>query len=370
MCTPKRCSASGLIICGVCLCMTAGYTHRVCGDTPPYPPSEVITRMDWAAPSSIVHKAIGSDGWPVTWADDGHLYTAYADGKGFDPGGPKLSMGLARLIGRPGRLSGTNIRSSIARQDGYGPLGKKASGILMVEGVLYMWVRNIKHDGTQSQLAWSADRGKTWKWCRWRWEQFGYPTFIQFGRNYAGARDRYVYTVSHDHPSAYHSADRFVMMRVPRDQITSRGRYEFFKDLDDHGRARWTKDIRQRQSVFTHPARCLRSGMTYNPAIKRYLWWQQLPHGPANPDTRFGGGFGVYDAPHPWGPWTTVFFTQRWDVGPGETASFPTKWISDDGNTLYLLFSGRDALSIRKATVRVKNVVQTSPQEPRGYGIR
>ena len=51
-------------------------------------------------------------------------------------------------------------------------------------------------------------------------------------------------------------------------------------------------------------------------------------------DTRFKGGFGIYDAAHPWGPWTTAYFTEAWDVGPGETASFPTRWISDDGTTV------------------------------------
>src|SRR4051794_23883688 len=34
----------------------------------------------------------------------------------------------------------------------------KASGILMVDGVLYLWVRNVGN----AQLAWSRDRGKTW----------------------------------------------------------------------------------------------------------------------------------------------------------------------------------------------------------------
>jgi len=32
------------------------------------------------------------------------------------------------------------------------------------------------------------------------------------------------------------------------------------------------------------------------------------------------GGFGLFDAVEPWGPWTAVFFTEDWDVGPGETA--------------------------------------------------
>jgi hypothetical protein len=66
-------------------------------------------------------------------------------------------------------------------------------------------------------------------------------------------------------------------------------------------------------------------------------------------DARFQGGFGIYDAPEPWGPWTTAYFTERWDVGPGETCSFPTKWMSADGKTLHLVFSGDDCFSVRRA---------------------
>ena len=68
---------------------------------------------------------------------------------------------------------------------------------------------------------------------------------------------------------------------------------------------------------------------------------------------RVEGGFGVYDAPQPWGPWTTAFFAKRWDVGPGETSSFPTKWISRDGRTIHLVFSGDDHFSVRKATLEI-----------------
>ena len=57
----------------------------------------------------------------------------------------------------------------------------------------------------------------------------------------------------------------------------------------------------------------------------------------------------IYDAPEPWGPWTTAFTTEAWDVGPGETSSFPTKWMSPDGKTLYLVFSGNDDFAARKA---------------------
>ena len=137
------------------------------------------------------------------------------------------------------------------------------------------------------------------------------------------------------------------MMRVHQDKIKDRKAYDFFQGLTDAGAPTWTKDINQRGAVFEHPGRCYRSGISYNAGLKRYLWSQTLPG--AAP--RFSGGFGIYDAPEPWGPWTTVYFTELWDVGPGETSSFPTAWMSEDGLTCHLVFSGDDAFSVRKATM-------------------
>ena len=315
--------------------------------TAPYPRSAVIREIVWASRESIVRKARGSDNWPLTWADDNNLYTAYGDGRGFKPRVPKkLSLGLAKIIGSPDEFAGFNIRSPSGEAIGDGAKGRKASGMLMVDGVLYMLARNAGN----SQLAWSADHGRTWTWANWRFTtSFGYPTFLNFGRNYAGARDSYVYVYSHDSDSAYKpAADRMVLARVPTDRIRDRNAYKFFQSLGADGTALWTKDIRQRGGVFTHPGRCYRSGISYNAGLRRYLWCHTIPGG----DTRFRGGFGIYDAPEPWGPWTTVYFTEHWDTGPGETSSFPTKWMTDAGKTLYLIFSGNDCFSVRRAKLR------------------
>ena len=75
---------------------------------------------------------------------------------------------------------------------------------------------------------------------------------------------------------------------------------------------------------------------------------------PGRTNQRFQGGFGVYDAPEPWGPWTTVYFTQLWDVAPGDNGNFPTKWMSDDGRTMHLVFSGDDMFSVRKVVLNTK----------------
>ena len=310
----------------------------------PYPPSRTVLGVAWAPAADIARQARGSDNWPLTWADDGHLYTAYGDGRGFDPQVPeKLSLGFARVEDPPDSFKGVNIRSPTGEQRGDGPKGKKASGLLMVDGVLYLWARNAGN----AQLAWSADRGRTWTWADWKLTtSFGCPTFLNFGRDYAGARDGYVYVYSHDHASAYEPADRMVLARVPKARLRERAAYEFFTGLDAKGAPMWTSDITERGAVFTHRGRCYRSGITYNAGLKRYLWVQVLP----GKDPRFAGGFGVYDAPEPWGPWTTVYFTESWDVGPGETASFPTKWMSADGRTLHLVFSGDDSFAVRRAT--------------------
>jgi CubicO group peptidase (beta-lactamase class C family) len=314
-------------------------------NSPPYPASSVIHGVNWAAKESIVRKAVGSDTWPLTWADDDALYGAYGDGGGFDPPTEKLSLGFAKIVGLADDFIGTNIRSPSGERKGDGENGEKASGMLMVEGVLYMWVRNANN----SRLAASSDHAQTWTWCDWRFEtSFGCPTFLNFGRNYSGARDDYVYIYSPDGDSAYEAADRMVLARVPKGQILERAAYEFFIGFNESGLPRWTNDLAQRQPIFEHRRGCCRSAMTYNAGLKRYLWCQTLPG-----DAGFRGGFGIYDAPQPWGPWTTVYFTDDWDVGPGETCSIPTKWMSTDGKTTHLVFSGDDAFSLRRADLLV-----------------
>jgi len=316
----------------------------------PYPASDVIRGIDWAPADSVVRKAEGSDNLPITWADDGNLYTAYGDGWGFEPKADrKLSLGLAKVSGEPQDFAGVNIRSATGEKLGEGKAGLKASGMLCVDGILHMLVRNAGN----SQIASSRDHGRTWAWCDWKFEtSFGAPTFLNFGRDYAGSRDAYVYIYSHDSDSAYKPTDRMVLARVPKDGLRDRQAYEFFKGLDPTGEPLWTADIRDRGAVFVNPGRCYRSGVSYNAGMKRYLWCQILPESTDERGPRYQGGFGVYEAPEPWGPWRTAFYTEAWDIGPGETASFPTKWMSEDGRTCHLVFSGNDSFSIRKATLR------------------
>ena len=321
----------------------------------PYPPSDLIIDVKWDPRDSIIRKAKGSDNWPITWGDDDLLYTAYGDGWGFHPmTEQKLSLGIASVEGSPKSFRGRNIRSN-ADQLGQGPHGKKASGMLMVDGVLYMMVRNAGN----SQLGWSSDRGKTWDWADWKWKtSFGCPTFLNFGKAYAGVPEQFrdcVYLYSHDNASAYEPSDRMVLARVSKDRIRSRNAYEFFAGVHPFvGNVNWTSHIEKRKAVFVHPGNCYRSGITYNAGIKRFLWCQTLPGSKDPRGPRFHGGFGIYESPFPWGPWKTAYFTEEWDVGPGETGCLPTKWMSGDGRTLHFVFSGNDHFSVRRVSLVTK----------------
>ena len=42
----------------------------------PYHPSELIRAVEWSPADTVIRQADGSDNWPITWADDDHLYTA------------------------------------------------------------------------------------------------------------------------------------------------------------------------------------------------------------------------------------------------------------------------------------------------------
>jgi hypothetical protein len=277
----------------------------------------------------------------LTWGDDDTQYTSYGDGFGFEPYlERKLGMGFARIIGGADDFRGANLRSN-GERTGDGAKTPKASGILMVDGVLYLWVRNVGN----AQLLWSQDRGKTWQWGFKVETGFGSPAFLNFGQNYAGARDGFVYTYTQDGPSAYESDNSLMLARVPKARVRDRGAWEFFMGPDAGGRPLWTADVTQGGPVFAYPANCQRVDVVYDAGIRRYLMALAFDH---------TGGWGLFDAPEPWGPWTTILHRQ-WDVADTHGYRLPAKWISEDGLKLTLVFSGvkpNDAFCARTVTLQ------------------
>ena len=65
----------------------------------------------------------------------------------------------------------------------------------------------------------------------------------------------------------------------------------------------------------------------------KWKWWATK-----NPNRR--AHLGIFDAPTPWGPWSVVDYIADWGAPENRFApNIPSKWISDDGTTFYLLYS-------------------------------
>ncbi len=142
------------------------------------------------------------------------------------------------------------------------------------------------------------------------------------------------------------------MARAPKDKVEDRRAYRFFSGLDAEGAPTWSADIGKRKPIFTDPRGTQRISLTYNAAIRRYIMTASHRVGQGT----HNASLGVFDAPEPWGPWTTVYYDDHWS-GNDRTYhhKFPTKWMSADGKTMWLLYSGLGgnnyAFCLRKATL-------------------
>jgi hypothetical protein len=338
--------------------------------TPPYPPSKVITGVvfDW---STHDRRALGSDNWPITWAADDQQYTAWGDGGGFGGSNSdgRVSLGVARVEGDWDRYTGYNVwGGKDAEQDAQ--FEGKSYGILAVEGVLYMWVSpgSCAQNYTEARLALSQDYGATWTQADWAFtkeEDLLVPTFLQFGKAYTGARDDFVYSYFVNHAPGrgeclqIQKPGKIYLARVPKAQIMSQAAYQFFAGFDAKGQPTWRTgtDPAQRKPVFTNAQGVgWNLSVSYNAGLQRYLLITEHTQS-------LVGNFSLFDAPEPWGPWTTVDYSRQWG-GFASTFywNFANKWGSADGKEFTLIFTGFRLPYDSWNTVRGRFITTADPE--------
>jgi len=336
------------VVASVCVetdarCGAAGDTTLVA----PYPASTIVTGVTFDT-ATLRRLGGGSDNWPVTWADDDHQYTSWGDGTGFGYGGTsgpdRVSLGFGRVEGPVTTYDGINVWGGTDCENPAQFEGKTFA-LLCVEGVLYAFVSPGSGAASfaEARLAYSLDHAATWTLVDWAFtidDGFTFPAFLNFGRDYEGARDDYVYAyfIELEDPSdiVVQIPGAITLGRVPRDEILLRKSWEFFAGLDEFADPTWSQLVSERQPVFEDPLGVGWSvSVSFNPGIGRYLLCtEHIESGVGN--------LGMFDAAEPWGQWTTVTYVNGWEgLGNVFHWNFANKWLSEDGRDFALVYSGR-----------------------------
>lgn len=308
---------------------------------PPYPQSKLIKVIRWSKETRIQHGA-GSDQWPMTWAADNDLYASWGDGHGWnhDAQEEKRSMGVTRISGMPPALKGTDTWAV-----GPGSSFGKPDALIAFDKKIYMfWVNGDSRFDHDSYPAVSVDSGKTWKLGHERIFKYAPAGFrvrgiCQFGKDYEGAPDDYlyIYFAMNRHPDIY-------LARVEKKDIFDSNAYEWFAYRNGDGTAAWSDDFHKKSVVFHDDNAYLwHVSVVFHPQFKRYLLTK--PHFTARDDREnvlaSTSSLGVFDAPAPWGPWTTVMYESNWlDDFVKFNYIVPGKFISGDDRSFWLAWSG------------------------------
>ena len=316
-------------------------------------PQTVIQGLTWISERSPYPEAsVTGDTYPMTWADDDNIYTSCGDpmwgGCDQDTG-----MDVEKLIGDPETYRITRP-NSLPDFLGFGGLGPKPSGMICVDGVLYLAAQNLlgkrppRHGtecqhGSDAHILVSRDHGKTWTPKHEEIAEpmfpgclFGGPAFINFGRNNEHARDSFVYAVSGDQ---WDNGSEIRLGRVPAHRILDASAWEWVSEVTPSGRALWTSALDQSTPVLKKSRAIGLPDVVYIHQLRRYVlltWRLREDFTPA------GSDLFIYEAPEPWGPYSLVHSEEFWEekVVTPYCPRLPLKWLAPDGITGWIQFSG------------------------------
>lgn len=353
------------------------------GDAP-YCPSVLIRRMtwDWA---HAERTAEGSDLWPVTWGQDGNVYTFFGDGGGFggDDNRGRTSFGIS-MMSAPPPLSpdaGVNLYGGYQGRHASDLSGKARA--LVALGADFYAIAGIYRQGDPKfsspqpiagapehiEMAYSRGNAHSWQVSTWSFCAAGgfCPAgFVQFGPGNAGSPGHYLYLLgtsaaadlraaAEQRAAAEGPAARTYLARVAKRDILVPAAYQYFGGLDSHSRPVWSVDAARMQPIFSDRngrqagcgGQCMMSGTleeaVYNSALKRFIGVAQ---GNYLAQTSF------YESAHPWGPWATVSYNNidaasgagGWGnlgTGAGESLGVHpvNAWTGADGRSMWVTYS-------------------------------
>lgn len=350
----------------------------------PFQPSDTLTGIKFTGKHSDYYLA---DTWYPSWASDGNLYSPYTDGScprldgsredSNSSRGEYATTGQAVLEGDdPLHLKIYSLGLQEASALPY--KGRYPCGSLVHNGVWYYGTYCLAPEGSTPygdfvyNWPWlgplvgfriSTDYGRTWQETThtpakplfgetgmWGHPvKIGSPHFVDFGKNMQDSPDGKAYLVGHGavDPDAkprfanlsWISGDQIYLIRVEPtiENINDPSKYEFFAGHDAEGKPIWSKDFSALQPLIDWNNNCGCVTVTYNAPLKKYLMcvtdgW---------PTCAKMNSY-ILEADQITGPWKLVSYMKEFGE-QGYFLNFPSKFISADGRTLWLCYSGNFA---------------------------
>ena len=176
--------------------------------------------------------------------------------------------------------------------------------------------------------------------------KIGAPHFVDFGKNMEYSPDGKAYMIcmgaQDDDPMprfanlSWIAADQVYLIRVSPtiENINNIKAYEFFAGHDAQGKPRWTNDFSEIKPLLDWNNHMGCVTVTYNAPLKKYFMcvtdgWRSR----SNMDSY------IMESDKLTGPWKMVTYMQEFGT-QGYFLNFPSKFISDDGKTMWLCYSG------------------------------
>jgi hypothetical protein len=349
----------------------------------PFKQSEELKGIKFLGIKSGFHVA---DTWYPSWADDDKLYSPFTDGvcprldgsvETSGSGGENATTGQAVIEGAdPLSLKVYSLGLSKASPVPY--QGRYPCGSLIYNKIWYYGTYCLAPDGSaqygDSTFNWpwmgpfvgfrySTDYGRFWKACPLTPEKplfgetgingypvkIGSPHFVDFGKNMEYSPDGKAYLVAHgavknDNPYRFYNdswitGDQVYLLRVTPsiENLNDASKYEFYAGKDWLGNPVWTNEFKNIKPLLEWDNNMGCVTVTYNAPLKKYIIC--VTDG-RNTCARMNTYFLESDKLD--GEWKIITYLKNF----GEQAyfvNFPSKFISKDGKTAWMLYSGNFA---------------------------
>jgi len=351
----------------------------------PFEPSKELTGIGFLGIKSGFHYG---DTWYPAWASNDTLYSPWTDGttKRSDGYSDESSSGDGKLHNFTGQgvMIGDDPTSIQAYSTGIykspsAPYqGRYPCGSLIFNNIWYYGtycldpLGETKYGDQTINWPWmgpfvgfrySKDYGHTWKECPHTPEKplfgetgingypvkIGSPHFIDFGKNMQYSPDGKAYLVAHGADTtdtkgrfwndSWITGDQIYLLRITPtiENMNDPSKYEFYAGKDLNGRAIWTRDFRKIKPLLEWNNNMGCVTITYNAPLKKYLMCITDGGNTCSKMNTY-----ILESDQITGTWKLVTYMKNF----GEQAYFvniPSKFISKDGKTAWLLYSGNFA---------------------------